>query len=156
MSSNVWLLTRSRPSNSTLPRARCKGASHGSAGVSSSAIASLNRPIIDICALSLPTSLAALRGSTPPLRVLFRWIPDRARRHTHKRAGRETPYQGLVLLKVPQPFFRRDRHYAAGELVEWRMFANVVVPRGQRSSVEANERSNAPRPSETIAVVLDG
>ena len=30
-SRTVWLLTRSKPSNSTLPRTRCNGASHGSA-----------------------------------------------------------------------------------------------------------------------------
>src|SRR5256885_14084938 len=34
MSSSVWLLTRSKPSNSTLPRTRCNGASHGSVGAS--------------------------------------------------------------------------------------------------------------------------
>ena len=33
MSRRVWLLTRSKPSNSNLPRTRCNGASHGSAVV---------------------------------------------------------------------------------------------------------------------------
>jgi hypothetical protein len=32
MSKRAWLLTRSMPSKSTLPRKRCNGASHGSVG----------------------------------------------------------------------------------------------------------------------------
>ena len=47
MSSTVWVLTRSTPSNSTLPRTRCNGASQGSAGVSSSALAAFSFPNSD-------------------------------------------------------------------------------------------------------------
>src|SRR5438552_10584916 len=67
MSSSVWLLTRSRPSNSTLPRTRCNGASHGSAGHSTTRLAARSLPKSDIGPSELVVNLI---GALPPAHAL--------------------------------------------------------------------------------------
>src|SRR5258708_31224724 len=42
MSRRVWLLTLSKPSDSTLPRTRCKGANQASTGATATALAASN------------------------------------------------------------------------------------------------------------------
>ena len=80
-------------------------------------------------------------------------IPVRGGRHAHERAWRETPYQGRVVLKAPQPSFRRQRHQSASEVVERGVFANVVFLSGQRPRVEANDALQTSRVSVAVDVV---
>src|SRR5258705_7272792 len=108
MSRRVWLLTLSKPSDSTLPRTRCKGANQASTGATATALAASNLSRNDtfipfklsdwhVADQNAPVSSRGSFASRSHL-LRLRPLPSNPRSHTHQRTRRIVIPEPLLLL----------------------------------------------------------